>query len=166
MYYPISYFKYPYTERKDIDLLLIFIAFFLSFWGIAGGLLFLFINKSVSVCFFAASALLVLAGIFVIVHGVFRKPDLSYLKTSGTRVETVYFPGSNNDVLITTGINPVSGKTMSFKSEECPFKPGSVLKIGDKIDVYVDPKNAGRYIMDFGPLEGRVNELQNGPSPS
>lgn len=85
-----------------------------------------------------------------------RKKLLTELRSQGiripasvTNIRPVYLQGeaTGRYVIDCEGLNPITSKQQTFKSQELDIKPAA-LKVGDKVDVYVDVKNEHRYVVD------------------
>jgi hypothetical protein len=148
-----------------------------AFWGYSVSRMQGYLIAAVA-CLIVSAAAFVFA-IFIKFHGIYTKPNRKYLMKTGIRVPTKFTaikkmesltsradPTYIGDgkwtcpyVVITAGINPVTGREMRFESAYIEVDPLGILKEGESIDVYIDPKKPDRYFMDLTALQDKLEAL-------
>jgi hypothetical protein len=176
-----------FFEPSDIDMKIIVAMVFCciislgcgayAFWGYSASRMPGYFIASV-ICWLISASSLTFA-LFVKFHGIYTKPNRRYLMKTGIRVPTKFTAikkmeslSSRADpryigegkwtcpyVVITTGINPVTGREMRFESDYIEADPLGHLEQGEELDVYVDPKKPDRYFMDLTPLQDKLGAL-------
>lgn len=176
-----------FFEPSNIDGMIVFAMVSASLFFAAWGAYFFVASRASRMLIIPAAVLfgfslfLLAFGFYVKFHGIYTKPDRRYLMRTGLSIPTKYVkskemknlssradpkyigegPWSWPYAVITTGVNPVTGREMTFESDYVQINPKDYLKKDEKLDVYVDPRKPERYFVDLTPFQDRVEKFMS-----